>query len=254
MTGVVRETKRRGEIEWHAYSCGIHGVTDLPGCTTIINQKSKPGLETWFKRQGALAAVRQVGAIPSLLETATEDAVVKMLASAADKLRDTAGDMGTRVHEAVEAIVRRQPFEITDDIGPSVEGFRKWANDRKPKVMAAEFMVISEKHRYGATGDLACILDEDLWLIDVKTSTGVYETTALQLAAIRWADHSGKPEDAKPYAVPQATRFGVLHVRPDGTQLVPFGVTEEDFGAFLACRTLYAWDRTRAKEVKGRAA
>lgn len=250
MTGIVRETKRRGEIEWHAYRCLPHLTGDLPGCTTIIGKKAKGfQFENWLKKQGARAALKNLPALSQMVETSGEDAVIRFLATAADKLRDDAGDVGTRVHAAIEAIVRRQPFEIDDDIGPSVEGFRKWANDRRPKVIAAEFTVVSESERYGATGDLACVLDGELWLIDNKTSTGVYETTALQLAAIRWADHAGTPDGV--YAVPQATRFGVLHVRPEGTELVPFDVRPDtEFRAFLACRDLYEWDRTRAKAVK----
>ena len=145
---------------------------------------------------------------------------------------------------------------MTEDIGPSVEGFRKWANDRKPVVKASEFMVISETHRYGATGDLVMVIDLREWgrpgekglvLADAKTGY-LADTIALQLAAIRWADHAGTPEGI--YRVPQATHFAALAVRPEGTELVPYDVTEAEFAAFLACRDLYEWDKKRSRKVK----
>ena len=259
MTGLVRETKRRGEIEWHAYTCHIHGSGDLPGCTTLIGRRAKGyAFETWLKRQGALATLRNLDGLPKLLETIGETAVVEAMAKAADKLRDDKGDSGTRVHAVIEAIFKKQPYEVEDDIAPSVEGFRKWANDRRPEIKASEFMVVSETHRYGATGDAALVTDLREWglpneralvLVDAKTGF-LAETIAYQFAAIRWADHAGVAGDPKPYAVPQATHFAALSVRPDGTELVPYDVTETEFRAFLACRDLYEWDKTRAKRVR----
>jgi hypothetical protein len=259
---VTRETKRRGDIEWHAYSCAIHGISDLPGATTVMNQKAKPSLVNWFKKQGALATVRNLEGLPTLLETIGEEAVIEAMAKAADKLRDDKGDSGTRVHSVIESIFKRQPYTVEDDIGPSVEGFLKWANDRKPEIKASEFMVISDTHRYGATGDAALVVDLREWglpheralvLVDAKTGY-LADTIAFQFAAIRWADHSGLPGDPKPYAVPQATHFAALAVRPDGTELVPYDVTETEFRAFLACRDLYEWDRQRSRQVMRRAA
>ena len=260
--GLVRETKRRGDIEWHSYACYIHGTADLPGCTTIIGKKDKPQLANWFKKQGALAAVRNIAGLPQLLETIGEQAVVEAMAKAADKLRDEKGDSGTRIHSVIEAIFKRQPFELDDDIAPSIAGFEKWVHDRKPEVKASEFMVVSETHRYGATGDAALVVDLREWglpheralvLVDAKTGY-LADTIAYQFAAIRWADHSGLPGDPKPYAVPQATHFAALAVRPDGTELVPYDVGPAEFKAFLACRDLYEWDRQRSKQVMRRAA
>lgn len=258
MTGLTRETKRRGDIEWHAYHCHIHDCGGLPGCTTIINKKAKPQLERWFKKQGALAAIRNIEGLPKLLETIGEDALAEAMGKASDKLRDDKGDSGTRIHAVIEAIFKQRPYGVEDDIGASIEGFRKWANDRRPEIKASEFMVISETHRYGATGDAVLVTDLREWglphekaliLVDAKTGY-LADTIAYQFAAIRWADHAGVPDDPKPYAVPPATHFAALAVRPDGTELVPYDVRPDtEFKAFLACRDLYEWDKTRAKEV-----
>lgn len=252
---VIRETKRRGEIEWHSYSCTEHGVSGFPGATTIINQKGKGWhFENWLKRQAAKAALRNLDALSQMVATSGEDAVIKFLAAAADKMRDDAGDAGTRVHAVIESIFKREPYTVDEDIATSVDGARRWLNANRPERyvidghIASEFMVVSESERYGATGDLLWVLDGELWLVDVKTSSGVYDTTSYQLAAIRWADHLGFGEQS--YPMPPVTRFGVLHVRPEQTQLVPFDVRpDREWRAFLACRDLYEWDRERSREV-----
>jgi hypothetical protein len=250
---ITRETKRRGDIEWHAYHCDEHGAEGFPGCTTMIGKKDKGfPFQTWLKRQGALAALKNMEALHAMVETSGEEATTKFLAAAADKLRDDAGDRGTRIHDCADKMWQREPFKPEPDIFVDVEHLRDWANGRKPKVLASEFAVISETHRYGATGDLLIETDLREWgkpkeratiLIDVKTSKAAYAETALQLAAIRWADHSEAP-------IEKATHFGVLHVRPERTVLIPYDVTARDFDAFLACADLYYWDKTRAKEVK----
>ena len=257
---VTRDTKTNGVLEWHAYHCTVHGVTDFPGATTIINKKGKGfRFEHWLKRQGALAAIRNLSALSQMVDTSGEDATVAFLGTAADKLRDDAGDRGTRIHHELDLILRRALDEALrgDDIRAPVDGARAWLNERRPDIKASEFMVISETHRYGATGDVVMEVDLREWglpqerglvLADWKTSGAVYDTTALQLAAIRWADHAGTPDGI--FKVPQATHFGVLHVMPTETKLIPFDVTDREFQAFLACRELYYWDRERSRKVK----
>lgn len=263
---IQRVTKRRGNISWHQYTDDCEGFAGqaYPGATTIINKKANPFLSEWFKREGARAVLQQADKLPDLMSGFTEDSLVKMFASSADKKRDDAGDRGTHIHAAIEHFLNKEKVADCAETGrhdppcspdieyirPALAGFWKWVQATQPRIVATEFMVISHEHRYAATGDLACWIGDDLWLIDAKTSKGVYETTALQLAAIRFADHG---EDGKP--PPQATRFGVLHVRDDATELVPFDVRPDtEFGAFLACRDLYEWDKSRARVVKGVAA
>lgn len=255
---IQRVTKVRGNASWHEYTddCEDHVGMAYPGATTLINKKSNYFLNEWFKKEGARAVLQQADQLPSLMQSFTEDSLVKMFASSADKKRDDAGSRGTHIHAAIEHFLHKEKVaDCTrhdppcspdiDYIKPALAGFWRWVQQAQPRIVASEFMVISHTERYAATGDLACWLGDDLWLIDAKTSKGVYETTALQLAAIRFADHG---EDGKP--PPQATKFGVLHVRDDATELVPFDVRPDtEWKAFLACRDLYEWDKTRARKV-----
>lgn len=258
---ITRVTKSRGNISWHAYQCSTHPDGEYPGATTMIGKKAKGyQFEDWLKRQGALAACRAVEALPAMLETSTEDAVVKMLAASADKLRDTAGARGTAIHAGIEHFfhkeriadcTRHEPPCSPDieGIKPALAGFWRWVQEARPTEIATEFMVIDHGHRYAATGDLRCRIGDDRWLIDAKSSKWLSTDTCLQLAAIEWAEHG---EDDQP--TPKADRFGVLHVRDDGTELVEYPVTRErDFRDFLHCADMYYADKERKRLLRGRA-
>jgi hypothetical protein len=93
-------------------------------------------------------------------------------------------------------------------------------------------------------------INGEIWLLDYKTGSGAYAETALQLAALHHADWAGLPNDPKKYALPKATRFGVLHVRPEQAELIPYDVTAREFEAFLACRYLTEWLELRAPVIK----
>lgn len=253
--GVSRRTKRAGKVEYHQYECGIHKTTGLPGATTLINAKAKGWqLQRWIEEQPIRAAIAEMDTLAMMLRTGTEQGVIEYLRSVSEKRRNDAGDKGTRVHAACEAIVKDEEPVVASDIENHVEGFRRWLADSKAQVRASEFMVVSETERYGATGDLVAVIGGSLWLLDIKTG-GAYPEAGLQLAAIRYADHAGVEGDEREYRVPPATHFGVLHATDTGTELVPYDVRpDEEWRAFLACRDVYEWERFRSKSVIGKAA
>jgi hypothetical protein len=91
----------------------------------------------------------------------------------------------------------------------------------------------------------------DLWLIDIKTSKGYYPEYGLQLAGYRWADYIILEKDPTLYPMPQIQRTGVLHLRPDqypdtGWRLIEYPTTyEKDYLAFLACLEIHQWKEAK---------
>lgn len=86
-----------------------------------------------------------------------------------------------------------------------------------------------------------------------KTGAGVFPDTALQLAGLARAQFIGYPGDPTQYPVPAATRFGVVHIRPEGARLLPVVVDRATVAAFLDARRLFAWDQGPAQTVIGAA-
>lgn len=243
----------------HRYKCFIHETpgSGYPGATTVMKMM-RPGfsLNRYMKRQPLLAALEMYRGDPDALRRMIEslagfDGTVDFFVKAGDEASTEKRDIGSRAHAAAEAHVKGQPVKLDPAIEGHYEGFVKWLTDSRAVVKASEFMVISEKERYGATGDLVVWSvngDSELWGIDIKTG-GAYAETGMQLAAIRMADHAGRPGDPTEYAVPQTTKHGVLVMQADGCELVPYDIRpDREWRAFLAARDLYEYEKCM-KEV-----
>ncbi len=242
MQGLTRD-------ERHRYSWNDGGK--VPGVTTVIKSLDKSGpLVGWAKRETAACAIRNLPLLTQMVADGGPVAAVEWLKRTPDYQRDTAADLGTRVHALAEAISRKIPVEVDAQTEPFVTAYLRWQAAYKPVVLNAEYMVYSETHRYGGTADMAARINGEVWLIDIKTGSGAYAETALQLAGLHNADWAGRTDDPKKYAIPKATRFGVLHVRPEQAELIPYDVTGDEFLAFLSCRYLTDWLEQRAPVIK----
>jgi hypothetical protein len=138
---------------------------------------------------------------------------------------------------------------VAEDEAPFVNAFLAWRESAQPQYRLVEEMVASLKHGYAGTFDAMAVIGGELWLLDYKTSTGTYAETGLQLAAYANADFIGKPGDPKRYRIPKPTRYGVVHIRPEGAELVPYSVTDFEWAAFLAFLRGHQWVNGRAKSV-----
>lgn len=242
MIGLTRDEQHR--YQWN-------GGPKVPGVTSIIKTLDKSGpLVGWAKRETASSAVRNLPMLAKMLEEGGDLAAIAWLKNIPDYRRDTAADLGTRVHAIAEALARKQPVEVPEDAVGHVEAYQRWLHDAKPKFRAAEFMVYSETDHYGGTGDAIFVLKGELYGVDYKTGRNVYPETALQLAGIFNASFAGKSGDPKKYKITVPDRFGVLHIRADGVELIPYSVTRAEWLAFMACRVLRKWLDERAELVK----
>jgi hypothetical protein len=247
----------------HFYSW--NGDAKVPGITTCIGMLDKPALVGWAKRETAVAALRNFDAVRAMVaqypvgEDLTGHPVVSFLKGTPGYQKDTAAAIGTLVHAAAEEIAHGKEPTLDNTTRPYVEAYVRDFWDRyQPKThpMYIEFMVFHTGSDgvvlpYGGTMDLACEIAGEWWLLDIKTSrSGAYAETGLQLAAGRYAEFMGRPGDSKQYTVPQATRYGVVWVRPEGAELIEYRVTPQEFEAFAACRRMWEWVNKRSKEVK----
>jgi len=250
----------------HFYSW--NGDPAVPGITSIIGVLDKPALVGWAKRETAIAAVRNwktvaqmVADQPPIEDQLSYHPAVAYLKATPGYQRDAAANAGTIVHAIAEAIAKGEEPVIPDEYEGFARSFiRDFIEKHQPKFhpLYVEYMVYHEGDDvvlpYGGTGDLICRIDDEVWCIDNKTNaSGVYPETGLQLAAARWAKFIGRPDDPKRYALPKVDRCGVLWIRPEGAELIPYDVTPREFQAFAAARLAWDWVNNRAKQVKGAA-
>jgi hypothetical protein len=238
----------------YAYRDAKVALEGLPGVTGIIRTVDKSGpLVGWAKREVARCAVDNLATVQTILQTGGRQAAIDYLKGIPDFQRDTAADLGSAVHAFAEQIARGESIIVTEAEAPFVEAYRRFLADWQPRFLAAEEIVISVRHQYGGTLDAIAVIDGETWLLDLKTSSGVYAETALQLAAYGHADFMARTGIDKRYRIPAIQRYGVVHVRPEGARLVDYtdAVTPDTFRAFLAARRVWAWQQV-TKDGVGR--
>jgi hypothetical protein len=187
----------------------------------------------------------------AMRRTGGDSAAIDWLKRIPDYQRDTAADTGSRVHRLAEEMARGGEPEVSADEAPYVAAYREFLDAFKPRFLAIEEMVVSLKHLYAGTLDAILVLDGEVWIVDLKTGAGLYPETGLQLAAYASADFIGRPGTARRFRLPRATRYGAIHVRPEGARLVEYRVDRGTLGAFLEARRLFAWRQGPGKSVVG---
>lgn len=130
-----------------------------PRVTSIIDIKSKPQLYKYY------AESKNYG-----------DALSSSRRSA---------HAGTRVHNAIEALLMGREPEQDDEIYPSVQAFEDF---RKAYSIVADHKLIEQriyhpKERYAGTADVFAEINGVFGILDVKTSSGIWRDYNLQTAA-----------------------------------------------------------------------
>lgn len=217
--------------------------------TTFLGGIPKPWLGSWAAKMVAEFAVQHRD---SWMELPKTDAI-KLLKGAPRSKRDDAGDRGTAVHNTIEAIVRGDgiPEGLTEDELDCSMAAKAFLDDRGSTILASELTVFSPKYGYAGTLDLWDLHDGLLWVLDYKTSTGIYAEHAVQQAAYRNAEfaivNKVSTGDEKwsgkiiPWGPEMVDRMGIVHVKADGAMLYPIRYTERLWTVFRAAAHVKMW-------------
>lgn len=104
------------------------------------------------------------------------------------KVLDEAGEVGTLIHTAIDAhITGAKVISIDSEakrrIEPIVRSFIDWQRGRGVEFLSGDRKVASLTHGYGGSLDALARIGSKRILIDWKSSSGAYDSMALQLAA-----------------------------------------------------------------------
>ena len=115
----------------------------------------------------------------------------KLAKSENDRIKETAGDIGTDVHELYQKWKLGKPFiEPKDEvIKPMFDKLKKFDKDLGIKPLFIEKKIYSKKYNYAGTLDLICTTkkSKELTLIDWKTSKAIYDNYIYQTLAYKFA-------------------------------------------------------------------
>ena len=242
---------RRNHGNGHSYrDANGHKV---PGVTTIIREGYPKGaLLGWAARVSAECVVNEWDALNDMKPSER----MEYVRNANVRARNSKGVRGTALHKLAVPLTEGKEVKIPDEQTELVESYVAFLDDFRVVPLHSEFTVVSITSGYAGTGDLICDMWDDeekrmvRWLIDIKTSKGVYADNALQLVAYRYADYIVL-SDKSEVRMPEVERTGIVHIRLDGYDLVPIVTNHEVFRYWQYLRQMYDFVTGYGKELIG---
>lgn len=169
------EAKQINVLDERFYESAKHPGVYYPSVTTILDAYPKGFLIQWYKEMGFNADV--------ILEQAAES--------------------GSKVHNAIEMFLAGQKVTWEDNEFRPRYTLQEWQmickfiefwETYKPEMLVNEFTLVSDELKFGGTIDLISKINNEIWLIDFKTSNSIYKTHELQLSAYTTAWNTLNPD------------------------------------------------------------
>jgi len=214
----------------------------VKGVTTLLGGGlPKPALPNWAAKSVAEYVADNGSEVVSLLgyNASTGDCdnnryeVVNLLKGIPWATRDEAAKKGTEIHDLAERIVHGEEVEVPPLLQPYMDGCVDLINAFDIQPILTEKACASRKWQYAGKFDVIAkigALGDETWLLDWKSSKGVYGETALQTAAYATAEFY--TDGVSEIPMPKIDRIGVVHVTPAGSYLYDLGDIEAAFKIF----------------------
>lgn len=170
----------------------------------------------------------------------------------AESIKNAAGEKGSRVHKAIQDLIEgkeiaidaqypsisdEEPRELSFEEYDAVISFARWYQEKKPELLSCEFNVWGDG--YAGTVDLLCRIEDQIYIVDFKTSAYIWPSHELQISAYKHALELETPGLAD-------IKLAILQV---GYKLnkrrFKFTEVEDQYAEFLAAKVIWA------KEQKG---
>lgn len=154
-----------------------------------------------------------------------------------EKIGKEAADKGTRVHKRLEKLLSGYNFKTTPkELKPYIQAFNNWLEEYRPDFMEPEVFVYSDKYGYAGTADLVCYMNDELWLIDFKTSKAIYDEYGLQVRAYGYAyEEMNKIDGLK-------VNTAILQLGLPTKKGWKFREKKEPMNVFLAHKKIFDWE------------
>ena len=210
----------------------------VPSVTNVLSVLDKPALPRW----SAGLVAQKAFEIRHDLDEMGEEEAVKFLRNAPWRKSEAAAERGTTIHEWLEKAMLGEAVPDLDGEALDYEqAAHGWLDAFKPEPIRLECTLFAPS--YAGTADGVVRIGDENWLIDFKTSKGLYESAALQLAAL-YACPIVANEDGW-YDRPHVDRVAAIRIGTNGE----FEMREVDSlaaheKAFRACLKVWEWQKT----------
>lgn len=185
MTTITTEHGHKIEFnqEKHVY---IHNDQYVVGMSTILGKLASPMLENW-KISNQVNAIKQEMERQGISIDKIETIILNAKTNA-KKQGDNILNIGSMVHKFCEMWLKGQKFAEPED--PVIKGcfdkFKKFWTKNKLKLVESEKILYHEKGVCGTLDIVAEDPQKNLWLIDIKTSKGIFLNMIHQLHGYRY--------------------------------------------------------------------
>lgn len=230
-------TSFKGGSRFYTFDDGVQH----PGVTSILNMLPKPFLGPWQAKMAAEWAVTHMSVLNDLAGR-DDKAAVELIKGAARRSTSGSADLGTAVHEYIEAVLLGNSVQdaATADESLMRASFQDFLKDWKPEVVITEATIRNDTVGYAGSLDAVLNIGGVNIIVDWKTGKSVHEETALQLTAYSRAEQLSNSDK-----LPPIEAGAVLHVRPDGYKFHPVKLTDEGFSYFVALRHIFDWESSK---------
>lgn len=147
-----------------------------------------------------------------------------------------AAELGTAVHECTEFFDCGDLDEdsVLPEWTPYLEAYQKFLADYKSEHIAVEQKLACES--WSGTIDRVSTIGNDLWIIDLKTTSSIHAFAGIQLAGYALLWHIHHPEETR------KINRAVLQLRDDGTYKFKAFTSDDDFTCFLSLLSINKWE------------
>lgn len=183
------------------------------------------------------------------------------------KRLEQAASSGSKVHDWIKAYVDGDKPDIPqeDNVLRGINAFLDWEKKNKIKIVASEVPLYSRAHDYCGTADAIIKIGTKKFLLDFKTSSGLYNDVLMQTAAYVHAyEEMGLGTIAGRFAIRLEKRSeeefklvmdnkGAVNARYEPFEALSLDSDQKaDFEAFLAAKRLFEWDKSSAKLLQAK--
>jgi len=228
-----------------------HPITlqNYPSVTTVLKKANKDGLIQWAADESMRWAVENW----MILGNKSDDQAFRAGRWQWKKTRDNRAEVGTGVHEWIEADHTTWDYpELDEEQEAIISQWEDFKTRYEVEPILSEFTVFNSEARVMGTADGYWMIDGVPSLVDIKTSKNHWPEHDAQLAALWYADcwfeevEEMKWEERQ---LPEFEQAAIVHLRSDKSDLIIVENLDIHYRKFLAYREIWDADH-ELKEIQ----
>ena len=185
----------------------LNGI-EYPSVTTITGILDKPALLGWAAKCAVEHIIENMHIILNVAEVHRANEVLEAAKKAYVVKRNEAASHGTKTHSAIEASIQGldpSRFLDTPESQAGFEAFKSWESKNHIKWLESEVPVFCTSVGYAGRFDVIALVNGHRYLIDFKTSSGIWPEFYWQVCAYRQAYN-------EMYPIKPVDNLAILHL------------------------------------------